>query len=107
MEELFFKANCACFLLISKESVCQGFKSGKKGKILIWVMKVKVQRAVLKFKKTPVYLILRAQWSLGMASIQLTCSLHSLEDNVMSLSRYWHIPIFMPAMPELQSFSQA
>lgn len=34
-------------------------------------MKIKVQKAVLKYKKTSVYLILRAQWSLGMASVQL------------------------------------
>lgn len=64
-------------LLISKESVCQEFKSGKKGKILIWVMKVKVQRAVLKFKKTPSlsYFEGSVEFGYGINSVKLLSAL--------------------------------
>lgn len=70
-------------------------------------MKVKVQRAVLKFRKKPSlsYFESSVEFGYGINSVKLLSALPG--GDVMSPSRYWHIPIFMPAMPELQSFSQA
>lgn len=62
---------------------------------LILVMRVEVQRAVVKFS----FPILRALWSLGMPPVLLSCCLLSPEEKVVSPSRYWHIPGFVPAMP--------
>lgn len=70
---------------------------------LIWVIRVEVQRAVVKFT----FLILRALWSLGMPSVLLSCCLLSPRRRRLYLHPDTGTSLVLCLLCQLPRFSQA